>query len=84
MHARGQIGAGEHFIHESILGTTFDAAVESTIKQGSIDAIIPSIAGQGWITQLIKVGVDPTDPFPTGYALSDTSLEPMYSYETTT
>jgi len=84
MHARGQIGAGEHFIHESILGTTFDAVVESTTKQGSIDAIIPSIAGQAWITQLIKVGFDPTDPFPAGYTLSDTWLEPMYAYETTT
>ncbi|MGH3639459.1 MAG: proline racemase family protein [Mycobacterium sp.] len=84
MHARGQIGVGERFIHESIVGTTFDAVVESTSKQGSVDAIIPSIAGQGWITQLIKVGLDPTDPFPTGYALSDTWLEPMYSYETTT
>ena len=84
MHARGQIGVGERFIHESIVGTTFDAVVESTIKQGSVDAIIPSIAGQGWITQLIKVGFDPTDPFPAGYTLSDTWLEPMYSYETST
>jgi proline racemase len=84
MHARGQIEVGERFLHESILGTTFEAAIEGTTKQGLVDAILPSIAGQGWITQLIKGGIDPTDPFPTGYALSDTWLEPMYPYETTT
>ena len=76
MHARGEITLGEHFIHESILGTKFDAVVEKLTKQGSVDAIVPSVAGQAWITEFITVGVDPIDPFPVGYTLADTWLEP--------
>jgi proline racemase len=37
---------------------------------------VPSIAGQPWITDFSKVGVDPSDPFPTGFTLSDTWMEP--------
>jgi proline racemase len=37
-----------------------------------IDAVVPSVAGQAWITDVSQVGIDPTDPFPEGYTLSDT------------
>lgn len=72
MHARGQIEVGEHFRHKSIIDTVFDAVVERPTRVASTDAIVPSVAGQAWITDLSKVGVDPTDPFPTGFTLSDT------------
>ena len=39
---------------------------------GGVPAVVPSVAGQAWITQLCQVGVDPTDPFPAGYTLADT------------
>jgi proline racemase len=76
MHARGQIEVGEHFLHRSIIDTTFDAVIESTTTVGGVDAIVPSVAGQAWITDFSKVGVDPTDPFPTGFTLADTWMEP--------
>ncbi|MBO0678270.1 proline racemase family protein [Mycolicibacterium sp. S2-37] len=76
MHARGQIGPGEHFIHRSILDTQFDGVIESLTDIGGIPAVVPSIAGQAWITDFSKVGVDPSDPFPTGFTLSDTWLGP--------
>jgi proline racemase len=72
MHARGEISVGEHFRHKSILDTTFDAVIEHRTKVGATEAIIPSVAGQAWITDLSKVGLDPTDPFPVGFTLSDT------------
>ena len=72
MHARGQISPGEHFIHKSILGTHFDGVIESLTTVGDVAAVVPSIAGQAWITDFSKVGVDPSDPFPTGFTLSDT------------
>jgi proline racemase len=72
LHARGQIKPGERFISESIIGTRFDSAIESIITVGETDAVVPSVTGQAWITDVSQVGVEPTDPFPTGYTLADT------------
>ena len=76
MHARGHIQVGEHFVHQSILGTSFDGVIESLTTLGDVAAVVPSIAGQAWITDFTKVGVDPTDPFPAGFTLSDTWMAP--------
>lgn len=72
MHARGEIQVGERFVHKSIIDSTFDCRIESTTNVGGIDAIVPSIAGQAWITDLSTLVLDPTDPYPEGYKLSDT------------
>jgi proline racemase len=72
MHARGEIAAGERFVHESIIGSRFDSVIESLARVGGIDAVVPSVAGQAWITDVSQVGIEPTDPFPEGYTLSDT------------
>jgi proline racemase len=72
MHARGQLKVGERFIHRSIIDSSFDCRIESTTTVGDKEAVIPSIAGQAWITDLTTMVVDPTDPYPTGYTLSDT------------
>lgn len=74
LHAKGLIAPGELFVHESVLGTTFDSAIESVTSVGDYPAIVPSVAGQAWITDLSQVGLDPTDPFPRGYTLTDTWL----------
>ncbi len=71
LHARGDIAVGEQFLSRSLIGTTFDARIEATTTVGGFDAVLPSVAGQGWITEMSMVGVDPSDPFPTGYTLSD-------------
>ncbi len=72
MHARGQVGVGEDFVHTSIIGSRFDSRIESLTSVGGVPAVVPSVAGQAWITQLCQVGVDPSDPFPNGYVLADT------------
>ncbi|MHA6844848.1 proline racemase family protein [Ralstonia syzygii] len=75
MHAKGQIAVGERFVHESIIGSTFEGCIVSTTELGGVPAIVPTIAGQAWIASISQVGVDPTDPFQTGFTLSDTWLE---------
>jgi proline racemase len=72
MHARGEIEPGERFIHESIIGTTFDSRIDALTQVGGIAAVVPSVAGQAYITDMSQVGLDPADPFPAGYTLSDT------------
>ena len=72
MHARGEIAVGRDFVAESIIDTEFHARVESCTTVGTVPAVVPSVAGQAWITDVSQVGVDPSDPFPTGFRLSDT------------
>jgi proline racemase len=74
MYARREISVGESFVHESIIGTRFDATIEESTMVGSVPAVIASVAGQAYLTDISQVGLDPADPFPRGYTLSDTWL----------
>lgn len=72
MRARGQIGVGETFIHESILGTTFSGRVVGEGRNALGSTAEVAICGRAWITAFHQYVLDPTDPFPEGYRLSDT------------
>ena len=72
LHARGLLHAGEGMTHASVLGSTFDGRIVSEATVGGRPAIVPAIRGSAWITGVTQVFVDPTDPFPEGYLLSDT------------
>jgi trans-L-3-hydroxyproline dehydratase len=72
LHARGLMGVGDSMTHASVIGSTFDGRVVSETVVGDHPAIIPAIRGSAWITGITQVLVDPTDPFPEGYLLSDT------------
>lgn len=77
LHARGLIQPGESFQHRSILDTTFHGRIESLANVGPYSAVVPSVAGQAWITDVGQMGLDPTDPLPQGYTLSDTWLKTL-------
>jgi proline racemase len=72
LKAQGLINVGEPFIHESVIGSKFGARIDRMSTVGPYDAVIPRISGQAYITEISQVGLDPADPFPTGYKLSDT------------
>jgi proline racemase len=72
MHARGQIKPGEKLIHESILSTEFVGEIVETLTVGGLPGIRPTISGQAFLTGFHQYVLDPNDPFPTGYTLSDT------------
>ena len=72
MHARSQLALGEPFRARSIIGSQFDARILSTTQIGDRPGILPEIAGQAWITGTHQHMLDPTDPWPQGYRLSDT------------
>ncbi|CDX33851.1 conserved hypothetical protein [Mesorhizobium sp. SOD10] len=75
MHAKGQIQPGEVFVQHSITGSRFVCKIEGLTTVGSYDAVIPSVAGQAWITGLNQTGMDPTDPYQKGFTLSDTWMQ---------
>lgn len=69
LHARGELKPGQLFRHESIIGSQFDARIESLVTVGPYDAVVPSIAGRAWITSLNQLLLDPSDPFPEGFVV---------------
>jgi proline racemase len=77
LHARGLMRTGDRMTHASVLGTTFDGRIVAETTVGDRAAIVPAIRGSAWITGITEVIVDPTDPFPEGYILSDTWPEEM-------
>lgn len=72
LHARGLMRAGDTMTHASVIGSTFDGRIVSETTVGGRPAIVPAISGSAWITGITQVVVDPSDPFPEGYLLSDT------------
>lgn len=72
MHARGQAKPGDVFTTRSITGGEFRAEVAGETSVAGRPAILPRITGRGWIYGMSQFGLDPSDPFPTGFALTDT------------
>jgi proline racemase len=72
LHARGQMGVGDAMIHESIIGSRFYGRIVSSTSVGGRPAIVPAIRGRAWITGFHTYLLDPDDPYPEGYLLSDT------------
>ena len=73
LYARGQMRQGDEYRAQSIIGSEFQCRIEETTTVAHIqNAIIPSITGRAWITGTRQLTLDPTDPWPNGYRLSDT------------
>ncbi len=72
LHAKGLVAVGEPFVGVSLIDSRFDCRIESETTVGSRPAILPSLAGRAWITGTHQLAVDPDDPWPRGYRLSDT------------
>src|SRR5207248_5530829 len=72
LHARGLMRPGDGMTHASAIGSTFDGRIVSETRVGDRPAIVPAIRGSAWITGFSQLVVDPSDPFPEGYLLSDT------------
>lgn len=69
MHSRGELDAGQPYIHESITGTRFTGKVLETTRVADRRAVIPEIAGQGFITGYHTFVAEAEDPLGTGFLL---------------
>jgi proline racemase len=72
LHAAGQMDVGDSFTVRSIIGSEFHGRIAGTTMVGQLPAIIPEITGRAWITGTHQHMLDPEDPWPEGYRLSDT------------
>jgi proline racemase len=72
MAARGQIAPGEVLRARSLIGGRFEGRIAGTARVGDRPAVLPEISGRAWITGTHQHLLDPADPWPEGYRLSDT------------
>ncbi|WP_374631377.1 4-hydroxyproline epimerase [Pannonibacter indicus] len=69
-HAKGLLGKGGSFVHESIIGSLFKGRVEDVTEVAGRPAIIPSIAGWARVTGLNTIFIDSRDPFAGGFTVA--------------
>ena len=72
LHAKGRMKVGETFIGRSIIESRFVGHIAAETEVGGRPAIVPEITGRGWITGTSTLMLDPDDPWPDGYKISDT------------
>ncbi|MEZ5835762.1 MAG: proline racemase family protein [Geminicoccaceae bacterium] len=73
LHAKGKMDIGGLLRAHSLIGSTFEGRIEALARlSAGVQGIIPSLSGRAWITGTHQHMLDPTDPWPEGYRLSDT------------
>jgi proline racemase len=76
LRARGTMQVGDRLRMRSVIGSEFVGRIEAdtTVGEGphARDAIVPTVSGRAWRYGHFTYRVDPTDPWPFGYRVSDT------------
>lgn len=72
LYSNGVMKKNDTLECESIIGSSFTGKILSDSLIGGIVSITPEITGRAWITGTHQYTLDPTDPWPTGYRISDT------------
>ena len=71
MSARGPAAPGARFTATSLIDSEFTVELLGTTTVGDRPAVLPRISGRGFVVGSRTAAVDPYDPYPLGYALSD-------------
>ena len=71
MAARGQSAIGTTFTARSIIDSEFIVEHIGDTTVAGRPAVLPRISGRGWVVGTRMTSVDPTDPYPSGFMLSD-------------
>ena len=72
LYARGQMREADRLTTVSLIGSTFTGRIVGSATVGGTPAILPEISGRAWITGIHQHLLDPSDPWPGGYRLTDT------------
>jgi proline racemase len=70
--AEGRVKPGDVLISRSIIGGEFTTEFLGETMVGPFVATRNRVSGQCWIYAMTQIGLDPSDPFPQGFTLSDT------------
>ena len=69
LYAKGELSVGEVFVHESIVGSLFNARVLGEAEVGGLPAVIPEISGSAWVMGFHQFVLDAEDPLQDGFLL---------------
>jgi proline racemase len=69
LYADGELGLGEEYWHESVIGSEFIGRVTEETKVDDMPAVVTEISGRAYITGFNQFVVDPRDPFREGFLL---------------
>ena len=69
--AKGMLSVGDTYVNEGPLGTLFEGRILEETNVGPYRAIVPELAGQGWIYGFSDWVLDTSDPFPNGFRMGD-------------
>lgn len=72
LHAQGKIQPGEKLVASSIIDSQFTGRIEELTEVGGRPAVVPGIEGRAFVTGRYELSLDPDDPWPEGYRVSDT------------
>lgn len=72
LSAQGLMAVGDKLTMTSIIGSVFVGSIAELTEIAGQPAIKPTVSGQAWITGTHQHTLDPSDPWPSGYRLSDT------------
>lgn len=76
LRARGVMDVGDRLRMRSVIGSEFVGRIEQDTTVGAGDdvlsAIIPTVSGRAWRYGRFTYRIDPSDPWPLGYRVSDT------------
>ncbi len=72
LHSKGEMRPGDTLTTRSIIDGEFQAELLGATQIGQFPGSRVRIEGQCWIYGISQIGLDPSDPFPTGFILSDT------------
>ena len=72
LHAKGLLKLGETYVGRSVVDSKFIGSIRGETTVGNHKAIIPQITGRAWISGQTTLMLDPDDPWPAGYKVSDT------------
>ena len=71
LHARGELEVGQPFVSESIIGTRFIGQIVEETRVGEFRPIVPRLAGRAYLIGFHQFVLDPDDPFPHSFSLTD-------------
>ena len=68
-YARGKLKVNKPIIIESIIGTKFTGSIYEATTFGPVEAVIPQVEGDAFITGKHEFLIDPEDPLKKGFIL---------------
>ncbi len=76
LRAGGTMRVGDRLRMRSVIGSEFVGRIDADVTIGdgprARDAIVPTVAGRAWRYGRFTYHVEPTDPWPLGYRVTDT------------